>query len=203
MTYHDETPGDDTHRLTDALALPRTNASNAIEAFIRLAGGAINWIWVVLMLVIVANVTMRYALSTNFVWIEELQWHMYAVGFMIGIGYAITHDAHVRVDVVAQTLRQRTRAAIELAGIVLLMMPLFILIIVYAIPFVQHSWARNEISSAPGGLTNRWAIKSVLIIAFAYMLLAAFARLLRITALLFGIPKPVSGSPSTTGSPHA
>jgi TRAP-type mannitol/chloroaromatic compound transport system permease small subunit len=62
--------------------------------------------------------------------------------------------------------------------------------ITYALPFVESSWRRNESSSAPGGLSNRWAIKSVIIIAFGYMGLAAFARLLRVSAFLFGLPRP-------------
>jgi hypothetical protein len=53
----------------------------------------INWIWIILVLIIVVNVTMRYALRVNYIWVEEVQWHMYAVGFMLGIGYAILHDA--------------------------------------------------------------------------------------------------------------
>lgn len=172
------------------LDFPRTWISDQIEGLLRAIGAVINWIWLILMLVIVVNVMMRYVLSVNYVWLEEVQWHLYAVGFMIGIGFAILHDSHVRVDVVAATLRPRTRAIIELLGIVLLMAPLFYFIILYAIPFVERAWVRNEVSSAPGGLTNRWAIKSVILIAFGYMALATLARFLRICALLFGFPAP-------------
>lgn len=203
MAHPDEMPAEVDNSAHGAFWLPRTAASDFIEGIINRVSGVINWIWGILMLVIVVNVVMRYALATNYVWMEEMQWHMYAIGFMTGIGFAITRDSHVRVDVVAQSMRLRTRAAIELIGILFLMLPLFILIISYAIPFVQHSWMRNEISSAPGGLTHRWAIKSVLVIAFAYMVLATFARLLRITALLFGFPRPVSVPSSTGGAPHA
>lgn len=197
------TAGDDNPAQGEAFWLPRTRASDLIEKIVDGIGSVINWIWVVLMLVIVVNVIMRYAIATNYVWVEEMQWHMYAVGFMLGIGLAINRDTHVRVDIAAQSMRRRTRAAIELAGILFLMLPLFILIIVYAVPFVQNSWLRNEISSAPGGLAHRWAIKSILVIAFAYMALAAVGRLLRITALLFGLPRPLSSSSATAGASHA
>jgi TRAP-type mannitol/chloroaromatic compound transport system permease small subunit len=168
------------------LQFPRTWLSDKIEWVLDAVGSLVNWIWILLVLVILANVIMRYALSSNYVWVEEIQWHMYAVGFMLGIGYAIVHDTHVRVDVLAGGLRPRTRAIIEALGIILLIFPLVYLLISYAIPFVERAWTRNEVSSAPGGLTNRWAIKSVIIIAFGYMGLAAFARLLRVLAFLFG-----------------
>jgi TRAP-type mannitol/chloroaromatic compound transport system permease small subunit len=46
----------------------------------------------------------------NYIWIEEVQWHMYAVGFMLGIGYAVKHDGHVRVDVLAMNFSPEARA---------------------------------------------------------------------------------------------
>jgi TRAP-type mannitol/chloroaromatic compound transport system permease small subunit len=172
------------------LDFPRTLISDVIEAVLEFFGSIINWIWIVLVLVIVGNVVGRYVFAVNYIWIEELQWHMYAIGFMLGIGYALKHDAHVRVDVLAMTMRPRTRAWIELLGILLLLAPVIYMILTYAIPFVEASWQRGERSSAPGGLANRWAIKSVIIVAFVYLGLAALARLIRICAFLFGFPRP-------------
>ena len=173
-----------------ALDFPRTWLSDIIEAVIDFVGGVINWVWIVLVLIIVANVVGRYIFAVNYVWVEEVQWHIYAVGFMLGIGYALRHDAHVRVDVVAMNLRPKTRAVIELLGLVLLVAPVVYLILLYAIPFTEASFNRGERSSAPGGLANRWAIKGVIVVAFVYLGLAAFARAVRICAYLFGVPRP-------------
>ena len=171
------------------LDFPRTWLSDAIETVLGSLSYILNTIWFVLVLIIVVNVTMRYALGVNYVWVEEVQWHIYAVGFMFGIGYALMHDAHVRVDVLATTFRHRTRAWIEAFSIVVIILPMCWLIIHYAIPFVEVSYNRNERSSAPGGLPNRWMIKSVIVLAFAYIGLAAFARLLRVTSFLFNFPR--------------
>jgi TRAP-type mannitol/chloroaromatic compound transport system permease small subunit len=174
----------------DALTLPRTALSDRLDAAIDAVGGILNWIWIVLVVIIVVNVVGRYAFAVNFIWVEEVQWHMYAVGFMLGIGYAVRHDAHVRVDVLAMTLRPRSRAWIELFGILLLIVPVVVVILINAFPFVISSWERGEQSSAPGGLTNRWAIKSVILLAFVYLGTAALSRLLRVCAYLFGVPQP-------------
>ncbi len=171
------------------LDFPRTWLSDMIEAVLGSISFVLNTIWIVLVLIIVANVTMRYVLGVNYVWIEEVQWHMYAVGFMFGIGYALMHDAHVRVDVLAANFRPKLRAWIELFAIVAIILPMCYLIISYGIPFVEASFNRGERSSAPGGLANRWMIKSVIVLAFAYIGLAAFARLLRVTAFLFNFPR--------------
>jgi TRAP-type mannitol/chloroaromatic compound transport system permease small subunit len=173
-----------------ALDFPRTWLSDIIEAVLGAIGAVINWIWIVLVLLIVGTVAMRHFVGGNTIGVEEAQWHLYAVGFMIGIGYAVLHDAHVRVDVLAMGFRRRTRAVIELLGIVLLIFPLVWFIVQYAIPFVEIAHRRGEISSSPGGLTHRWAIKAVIVIAFVYLGLAAFARLLRVCAFLFNFPRP-------------
>jgi len=171
------------------LGFPRTRPSDVIETVLGSLSYVLNAIWIVLVLVIVTNVAMRYGLRVNYIWIEEVQWHMYAVGFMFGIGYAVMHDAHVRVDVLSGNFRLTTRAWIELFAIVCIILPLCWLIISYAIPFVEASYRRGERSSAPGGLGNRWMIKSVIVLAFAYIGLAAFARLMRVTSHLFNFPR--------------
>lgn len=171
------------------LDFPRTRLSDLIENVLGSLSYVLNAIWVVLILIIVVNVTMRYALNLNYVWVEEVQWHLYAVGFMFGIGYALMQDAHVRVDVLAANFRPTTRAWIELLSLVLIILPMCWLLISYGYPFAEASYNRGERSSAPGGLTNRWMIKSVIVLAFAYIGLAAFARLLRVTAYLFNFPR--------------
>ncbi len=180
---------DDAGARSHGLQFPRTWISDMLETGLGALSYVLNTIWIVLVLIIVANVAMRYALGVNYVWIEEVQWHMYAVGFMFGIGYALMHDAHVRVDVLAANFNLTLRAWIELFAIVCIILPMCWLIISYGIPFVEASHRRGERSSAPGGLANRWMIKSVIVLAFAYIGLAAFARLLRVTAYLFNFPR--------------
>jgi len=173
-----------------ALIFPRTRPSDLIEAVLGSLSYLLNAIWIVLVMIIVVNVTMRYALNVNYVWVEEVQWHLYAIGFMFGIGYGLLHDSHVRVDVLAATFRPNTRAWIELIAIVFIILPLCWILISYAIPFVETSYRRGERSSAPGGLGNRWMIKGVIVLAFAYIGLAALARLMRVTSHLFSFPRP-------------
>jgi TRAP-type mannitol/chloroaromatic compound transport system permease small subunit len=173
-----------------ALDFPHTRLSDGIDRFIVGLAAIFNWIWVVLIALIVVNVAMRYLFGTNIIAMEEAQWHLYAVGFMLGIGFTLQQDGHVRVDVIAERFQRRRRAWIELLGLCLIVLPLCVIIIWQSWPFVLRAYELNEVSAAPGGLANRWAIKSVIILAFAYLGLAAFSRLLRVTSFLFGRPPP-------------
>ena len=177
-----------------ALDFPYNPISSAIDGFIKAVAAVFNWIWVVLVLLIVVNVALRYIVGTNSVAMEEAQWHLYAVGFMLGIGYALQQDGHVRVDVLAEGFPRRRRAWIELLGLTLIVLPLVAIVLYNAWPFVTRAYQLNEVSGAPGGLPYRWAIKSVILVAFVYLGLAALSRLLRVTTYLFGFPAPSKAS---------
>lgn len=164
--------------------LPRTWLSDRIEAVLSAIGSAVNWAWVILVVLIVGTVSMRYFLGGNTIPLEEAQWHIFAVGYLIGVGYAILHDTHVRVDTLSSSFRPTTRAVIEVLGLVLFVLPMVWLVIAYTVPFVQVAFERGERSPSPGGLGNRWLIKAAIIVAFAYIGLAMVARLLRVVAFL-------------------
>ena len=173
------------------LLFPRTWPSEIIEKLLGALAGITNWIWVALMVIIVTTVAMRRFVGGNTVWAEETQWHLFAVGYMLGVGFAIVYDSHVRVDVLSTQFGAQVRAWIELLTIVVIIFPLCWLIIDYGYAFTERSFVRNERSSNVGGLANRWAIKGVIVFAFGMIALAAFARLLRVTAFLFGFPRPL------------
>lgn len=173
-----------------ALALPRTAPSDALEKVVEIVGKACSWLWLVLIVLIVVNVALRYVIGSNYIALEEMQWHLYAVGFLMALSFAMLVDGHVRVDVLAERLQLRTRAWIELAGIVLFILPFVYVVVSYAIPFVERAWQIGEVSAAPGGLSHRWIIKSFIITGFAFIGIAALSRLLRVTAYLFGLPRP-------------
>lgn len=174
--------------------LPETAFSRRIDGWILRLGETLSWVWLALMVVIVLNVLLRYVFGEGRIELEELQWHLYAVGFMTALSLAVTTDDHVRVDVIHERLPLHLRAWIELYGILLLLAPFIALVLVYSVPFVVSAWRVGEVSQAPGGLPMRWLIKAVLPLGFVLLALAATARLTRVTALLFGAPRPLQPS---------
>ena len=164
---------------------PETRLSRVVDGWIIHIGKAVSWIWLILLGVIMLNVVMRYLFSEGSIELEELQWHLYSVGFLIGMSYAYQADAHVRVDVLHERLRPRLKAWIELYGTLLLLIPFILLIVIYGVPFVTSSFAVNEVSSSPGGLPNRWLIKAALPFGFGLLALAVLARLSRVWSFLF------------------
>ena len=171
-----------------ALDLPDTAFSRRVDPLLDWLGRAVSWLWLALLLVIVANVTLRYVFGEGRIELEEIQWHLYSVGFLLGLSYAYRSDSHIRVDVVSERLTQRQRAWLELYGILLALLPFIALVLYYAGPFVLLSWNLSEVSVSPGGLPARWAIKAVLPLGFLVLLLAVLSRFSRVWVFLFGKP---------------
>ena len=166
-------------------ALPETRFSRVADRFLNKVGELASWSWVVLMAIIITNVALRYLFSEGRIEFEELQWHLYAVGWLAGLSYCFVHDDHVRVDILHDRFRNRTRAWVEFLGTLFLLLPFISIVLIYTVPFILYSWELGEVSSAPGGLPYRWLIKSALLLGFAFLLLAAISRFTRIVALLF------------------
>jgi len=181
------------------MLLPHTRLSRRIDPILAWLGRLTGWLWLLLLLTIVSNVTLRYVFGEGYVQFEELQWHLYATGFLLGLSYAYQSDAHIRVDLLHEHWSARTRAWIELYGTLLLLFPFLALVLLFSVPFVESSFVLGEVSQAPGGLPLRWLIKSMLPLGFTLLLLAALSRLSRVWALLFCIP---AQNPIEAGETH-
>ena len=173
-------------------SLPETALSRRIDAALAALERQVSWIWLVLLAVIVVNVVARYAFGEGRVEFEELQWHLYAIGFLAGLATGLSADTHVRVDVLRDHFSFRTRNWIEFYGLLLLLFPFVALVLWYSVPFVWLSFTSSEVSVAAGGLPYRWAIKAALPAAFGLIGLAGLSRLLRVSAALFGAPTPIA-----------
>ncbi len=167
------------------LRLPETSFSRRIDALIRKLGRGLGLLWLALIVVIMVNVICRYVFSEGFIQLEELQWHLYATGFLLGLSYAVTEDSHVRVDVLRSRWSDETIAWIECYGLLLLLLPFVILVLFASGPFVLYAFETAEVSQSPGGVPLRWVIKMMLPLGFVLLMLATLGRLSRVLAFLF------------------
>jgi TRAP-type mannitol/chloroaromatic compound transport system permease small subunit len=170
--------------------LPHTALTERIDECVQTLGKWLSWIWLILLAIIVFNVVLRYAFSEGRIELEEIQWHLYSIGFLLGLSYAYQADAHIRVDVLHERLSPELQAWIELYGILLFLLPFVALILIYGIPFVWSSYQLAEVSPSPGGLPLRWLIKAFMPLGFALLLLAVASRLIRVWYFLFIADEP-------------
>lgn len=171
--------------------LPTTRVSQWMDSIISAIGKSASWLWLVITGVIIYAVVGRYAFDVGSVTLEEVQWHLAGAGWLLGLAYTLVVDGHVRVDVIHERLSLRGQGWVELFGLIFLLLPFLGLAIYEMFPYAYSSWQQGETSQAPAGLPYRWALKGVVAISFSLLALAALSRLFKVTALLFGFPRPI------------
>ncbi len=158
--------------------------ADKLDSLINRSGLIASWAYALLVVVIIVQVTLRYGFSNGLVILEELQWHLYAIGVMFGMSYGLTHNVHIRVDLLHMRFGPTTKSVVEIFGILFLLMPFIVIVMIHSVDFVSDSWRINEHSNAPSGLPWRWAIKSVIPLCFGLLFISACSRLLRECTLL-------------------
>ena len=150
-----------------------------IEALIDAVGKATLYLTLVMIALVATNVLLRYAFSVGSVWAQELEWHLLATVILLGMSYSLQRGENVRVDVFSQRWAPRTRAWVEVAGMVVLLLPLCVFMIAMSWDYVGASWAAREGSRDPGGLPGWYLLKSLLPLSAVLLMLQALAQALR------------------------
>lgn len=141
-----------------------------------------------------ALVAMRYGAGRGSLAAQELVLHLNAVAFMLGGAWTLLRDGHVRVDVLQQRWSPRTRARVELAGLLLLLLPFCAALFWTSLDYVAASWRLREASREVGGLPGLYLAKA---------LIPASAVLLALAGLVRGLRLDLRGGDGGAGAPAA
>lgn len=161
-----------------------------IEFVSRWSGRLVAWLGLVLVLLICYDVAMRYLFNQSAVWMQELEWHLFAALFLLGMAYTLQADAHVRVDVFYAKMTPRNQALVNLTGSLLLLLPFCLLAIDRGWSFAYNSFQIHESSSDPGGLPARYIIKFAVPVGFTFLLLQGIAEALKSLLVMFHQSEP-------------
>lgn len=148
-------------------------------------GKVVAWTNGLLVLAIILNVVLRYVFNMGQVFLEELQWHLYALAVMVGLSYSQVVDSPIRVDIFHQKFSRRTKAKWEIFGILVFLLPWIVILIMQGCDFWAEAWRVNEHSDSPLGLPFRWIIKAVIPVSFTLLGMAAVSRLIKSFAVIF------------------
>jgi TRAP-type mannitol/chloroaromatic compound transport system permease small subunit len=153
-------------------------------------GRGVSWVSLGLVLVVFVDVVMRYLFKTSFVFTQELEWHLFAFIFLIGAGYTLLKDGHVRVDIFYQRLGRKARAWVNFIGVILFLIPGCSMIILTSWKFVYNAWSILEGSPDPGGIPFRFIIKACITVGFLLLLLQGLSLGIHSLLQILGIENP-------------
>jgi TRAP-type mannitol/chloroaromatic compound transport system permease small subunit len=163
-----------------------TELADRIDRFNAAVGRAAAWAALFIVVVQFAVVLLRYVFSIGSIWLSESIVYGHAVLFMLAAAWTLRDGGHVRVDVFYSEASERTKAKIDLAGAVLLLIPFMVVLAAFAVPYVARSWAVLERSRESSGLPLVFLLKT-LIPAFALMMaLQGISQAIRAARALSG-----------------
>lgn len=143
------------------------------------------WCILATTLISAGNAIVRKAFDTSSNALLEIQWYLFAGVFMLGAGYTLLKNAHVRIDFVSSRLSPRMRNWIDVVGILAVLFPLCLIIMALGWPLFYKAWMTNEMSSNAGGLI-RWPVFALIPLGFALLLLQGVSELIKRVAFLRG-----------------
>jgi TRAP-type mannitol/chloroaromatic compound transport system permease small subunit len=142
-----------------------------LEKLIEWTGRISSWFSFFLILLVGYDVISRYFFDSSSAWIMELEWHFFAIIFLIGSAYCFKQDQHVRVDLFYSDFSEKDKSLVNLIGGIFLLVPWCVFIIWSSFSYAKLSLDIMEKSPDPGGLPFRFVIKFIIVIGFILLLI--------------------------------
>ena len=165
----------------------------ALRLFVKAADCINEWVgrgtaWLMLFMVLIAFavVILRYVFALGWVWMQESFVWLHGAVFMLGAGYTLLYNGHVRVDIFYREASHRFKAWVDIFGVIFLLTPMLLVVLYYSQGFVLRSWARLEGSAEAGGLPGLYLLKTIIPIFCVLMLLQGASLLARSILILKG-----------------
>jgi len=176
--------------------------SDGIDALVSRIGKWAALLAIPLMLTIMFDVIQRKFGGQGSIKLQELEWHLHTGLFMLCFGFGYIRDSHVRIELIRDNLRPRTRAIVEMIGAIICILPFCALVIYFGYDFVLRSFENHEVSASTTGLTHRWLIKSTIPIGFGLLAMAGFSVFLKCYVFVFGPSNLRSRAGHYVGATH-
>jgi TRAP-type mannitol/chloroaromatic compound transport system permease small subunit len=165
---------------------PLLALSRWIDLFTSWVGKLTMWLILATTLISAGNAIVRKIFNASSNGLLEIQWYLFAAVFMLGAGYGLLKNSHVRIDFISTKLSARTRNWVDVVGILLVLVPFCTISITLGWAFFLQGYQSGEMSQNAGGLV-RWPAYALIPAGFSLLLLQSLSELVKRIAFLMGI----------------
>ncbi|WP_291995212.1 TRAP transporter small permease subunit [Candidatus Accumulibacter sp. ACC003] len=169
--------------------------STLIDGLTERVGKSIIWLVLIVTLIGAGNAVMRYTIDYSSNAFLEIQWYLFSAIFLLGSGYTLMRNEHVRIDLIAGRFSKRGQAWIDVFGIIFFLLPMAIAIMYMSWPIFLLAFHNNEQSSNAGGLTI-WPVRLLVPIGFFLLVIQGVSELIKRIGFIQGL------CPDPTAKPH-
>jgi TRAP-type mannitol/chloroaromatic compound transport system permease small subunit len=150
-----------------------------LEAVNLYVGNTVRWCGLLMLILQFIIVLLRYVFGISYIFLNEGVLYLHATFFMLGAGYTLLVDKHVRVDIFYSYRSMRGRAAIDLFGHLVFLLPSMTILFFYTWPTVRSSWQILEGPISVGGIPASFLIKSLMPVFCVLLIIQCLANLLK------------------------
>jgi TRAP-type mannitol/chloroaromatic compound transport system permease small subunit len=158
--------------------------ADRIDRLTAAIGRAVAWLVLAVVLLQFALVVARYLFGVGSIWLTETVIYGHAAVFMLAAAWTLQLGGHVRVDIFYADASARTKALIDLAGSVLLLLPFVFVLLLLSVPYAARSCAIFEHSQETSGLPLVFVLKTLIPLFALLMALQGIAQATRAAAVL-------------------
>ena len=160
-----------------------------IDKWTLRSGHAVAWLLVVMVATQSLIVILRYGFEIGSIALQESVTYLHAACFMLGIAYTVKINGHVRVDIFYRQFSPQKKAAVNLFGAVVFLLPLCLFIFITSFQYVLQAWQIKEHSSDTGGLPIVYLLKTLIPLLATGLLLQSISEIGKSTLTLLGHPQ--------------
>ena len=150
-----------------------------LERINSTTGNLVRWFALAMVLLQFAIVILRYVFGISFIFLNEGVLYLHASLFMLGAGYTLLVDGHVRVDIFYSKLTASQQSIINILGTLFLLLPSMVVLLFYTWPSVQRSWSIFEGPISVGGIPASFLLKTLIPIFCLLLIVQAIACLIK------------------------
>lgn len=161
-----------------------TKVADGIDRLVSGVGQTVVWLVLAVVLLQFSLVVARYLFGLGSIWLTETVIYAHAGVFMLGAAWTLRAGGHVRVDVFYADASARTKAIIDLAGALVLLLPFMLVLAWLSVPYAARSWAILEHSQESSGLPLVFVLKTLIPVFALLMALQGVAQAIRAAAAL-------------------
>lgn len=160
----------------------------AIDRLSAICGAFAAVLVIALIVLMLYDVMMRYVFNAPTLWGFEVNTFLMGAAFVLSVGYALSHDAHVRVDLLYTPATRWRMRWVDLIGFTVLMLPATIWITMGLWNYFHEAFRTGERSGGSAWNPVLWPFRLILFVGFLILALQVVAEIFRRICTLLGDP---------------
>lgn len=160
----------------------------AIDRINEACGIAAAVLVIVLITLMLYDVVLRYGFNAPTLWGFDVNTWLMGAAFILSVGYALSHDSHVRVDLLYTPATRPRLRYVDLIGFTLILLPASAWITYGLWHYFFEAYRTGERSGSSAWNPVLWPFRFILFVGFLAFTLQIFAEIIKRIYSIAGRP---------------